>query len=265
MLLESTMLAADRIRARGQRAQLGLVIVRATVVSLACAIGLGLAARVPEPLLLLVPAALAAGLGSYWSPCGASMVGVFVPHSGNASVFGRISMAHTIGCAASGAAAGSLISFGARAIIPPLPMVLGLALLFLVAWEILQLPIPYPQSRLQAPRAWSWSRKPARAAFLYGLVLGSNLLTRIGSAGYYAVLASCVLVLIPLQAAILFGIYGAAKSWPLWAFGFVTRATDANLTLARSSHVSPRVRQAMHVFGGGLLLVSAVGVVARGP
>ncbi len=210
------------------------------------------------PTMMILPVVVVAAFGSYWSPCGSSMAGVIVSQSGRTWTYGRIAASHSLGAGLAGSIAGLLAATAARVAFPTSTLAFGSLLLVAGMWEGLMLPIPYLQSRAQAPRAWSVGGRRATVALLYGLYLGSNVFTRIGSAAYYGVLGGSLLVLDPADGALMFMLYGLCKTWPVWVFGLASASRETNLDSARIIHTSRTVRRSMHLVTGVVLITSAV-------
>lgn len=209
----------------------------------------------------VVGTSVAAGVGSYWSPCGSAMVGTLVSKSGRPTLrYILICAAHSAGAMASAALAGLVLASFARALLSPSTAAFGALLIIVGTWEGMRIPIAYPQSPLQAPRSWAGGTHHVTIGFLYGLVLGSNLFTRIGTAAYYGVLGACILLLPPIAAAVMFALYGLLKTWPIWVFGLLSRSESANLQAADGVHRSRLVRSTMH-FATGITVMLAAGLI----
>lgn len=139
------------------------------------------------------------------------------------------------GAIVGGAAFGSLLSVGGAHLgLGPLGASIpgrGLAILVcchiaVVGREIGVLRFPLPQSRWQVPREWLASMPVRMAATLYGLALGTGVLTRVTTGGFYLLLLWALMSGSRLEGALMFAAFGLGRGVPVLALASVTDNTD---------------------------------------
>jgi cytochrome c biogenesis protein CcdA len=122
----------------------------------------------------------------------------------------------------SAALVGAGLGLAGRAIIEIVPLARSAFLMVVVAValayglaEVRGTRLPIPQRHWQVPKAWGVYGRSAYAA-LFGLALGSGMLTYVPFAGYYVLLGLCVLGADPQRGALLMVLFGLGRALPVW-------------------------------------------------
>jgi hypothetical protein len=147
------------------------------------------------------------------------MVGFLPPLVQEAPISGLVTVAsYTLGAAAGGAGLGAALGFaghcvpaGAR---PAALLLFGLLALACAGVDAGLLRWPLPERRRQVPVAWLYNHGQHRGALLYGVCLGSGVVTYIAYAGFYPLLGWACLQGPAVGAAVL-GLYALMQALPV--------------------------------------------------
>jgi hypothetical protein len=180
------------------------------------------------------------------------------------SIYPRSLAAHALGSVLAGALAGGGVGWlgGQLPVVDRLAWWPGLGLLagLLVLRELGWLRFPIPQVRRQTVKTWFPAASASRAAFWWGLDLGSGLTTLVTFSGYWLIVAAAVLKGDAAFGALLLGGYGLGRSLPIV---LVPMTTDCRRTLqpeyvGRVIAYRPRLRR-WHL---ALLTATTLGLLA---
>jgi hypothetical protein len=142
--------------------------------------------------------------------------------------------AHVVGSAIGGAALGGtlgVIGANISALVTsggwkPTALLMAALLNALLALRELGLyRLSLPESHWQVPRTWRQTMPISLAAFLYGLLLGTGILTRVGSGLFYSFAVLIVLLGAPGTGMVLGVLYGLARSISVTAIVIRARST----------------------------------------
>ena len=219
--------------------------------------------------LVLVVAALLAGVCGTWSPCGFSMIETIGPvgHTG-----GRATTLSACVTFTAGALAGGACTFGLLAVGGELLKGAGGGASYLVAAAVaavaavaeLRAVRILPQMRRQLPEHWRRVMPMPLAAALYGVLLGLGFTTFVLTFGVFA-LAGIAFALGDPAVGLAIGLaFGAGRALPI-ALVAPIADRDAGIRITETMATRPGIYRGVR-FGDGLaLLAAAVALVVASP
>jgi hypothetical protein len=144
--------------------------------------------------------------------------------------------------------------------------IVGVALLLCASVELKLLDLRLPESVWQVPRSIWAPGRTGPAAFIWGVMLGVGVLTRISGRGFYGLACAVLLLGGIAEGALLFGLYGLSRTIPLHIF---VRARDLAEMASQVDKVARRWRPALQLlngvclaaFGGWLTSAAGLGLI----
>lgn len=177
---------------------------------------------------------------------------------------------HTLGNVAGAAglggllgALGAMLPWSAHRAQTPMAILLltGCLCLLYSLRELGLVPVPAPQVHRQVPVWWQGKMRRQTVAVLYGLVLGSGLVTRVAVATLYAPVLWAVLSGRPGQGALVMSAFGLGRALPVLWFGL--RGKTAMDTLPLFGPLTAW-QPIVHLANGMALAVAGAALVVGG-
>lgn len=175
-----------------------------------------------------------------------------------------LSVIHSLGNAVGGVAAGLI--FGTIGIIIAYlfdlsfiiwAIILVMSILFSLA-DLHIITLPYPQIYRQVPAEWRTKHSLKLVSFLFGVELGTGVLTRISTGIMYVVFIWIVSLRDPLLGALILTLFGVGRSLPIFVTSSASSSVEIAVFLAsRLDKYSPLARLI-----SGLLLAFTAGAAA---
>ncbi len=219
--------------------------------------------------LILIAAAVLAGLTGTWSPCGFSMIETIGPvgHSG-----GRATTISACATFTIGALAGGVFTFGLLASLGALLQGTDYGAAYLAAAaiavvgaiaELRGVPI-LPQLRRQLPEHWRRVMPMPVAAGLYGVLLGLGFTTFVLTFGVFALAAIAFALGDPALGAALGVAFGIGRALPIVAVAPIADR-EAGIRITEAMATRPDIYRGFR-FGDGLaLLAAAAALIVAAP
>lgn len=198
------------------------------------------------------------------------MVGTIAPVGYRDMPFGKLhwllsALFYTLGATVGGGLTGASLAYLSGLALNPfilneshIPSITGLLAVFYALHEMDIASLPHPQRRKQVPSKWRHRFHPYLTTCLYGLMLGTGLLTYIPTASYFILVFAAAVSGSPATGALILSVYGAARALLLWPSSLVVTNVERWDTLTSYVNLTKPIMRLVNGFGLALVGVGLI-------